>query len=475
MLRIRISPQLPELEISTTPKLDATRLHFRWAAGSDSKHTCAFCTKAFCTNNDLEKHGAKTKHCAFHCACNKTFTKLSALRRHIAEFEAPGKYRCPLKRDWLVPDCYAVFDRRERLKDHILSAAHGLDKKAANGLLKRCYPAASKGGRSKGKGKQAPQPVDAADPAATSIPIEKIARWAREVLDRTVREKHHDSAAPSSSRSPESGDAPTGEESVAPIVEGLPAFGPATEENIAMSDSNVTEVAATTTMAMPGFDFNTPISSPASHVDVDAGGAMRAAVPGLGPDMPLYPVSAAQMNFGDALGAVASTGYGFTTAPNRPAAASGFHQAAYHGNYMMPGHAASMMWFAPDMTRQLAYPGIHNPVAHLPLPMMTAPVNNWPQTTGAFAPHLSYHGVASPFDANALGMDGSAFSTAAPTGTTFATDPFVENDLFALFTTSGATANLNVSNERFDTGLVSTQFDDLTFEDMGFDPSFMSN
>lgn len=470
------SPQLnPELKVSTTPKLDATRLHFRWAAGSDRKHTCAKCTKAFCTNRDLEKHGTKAKHCAFHCACNENFTKLSALRRHIAEFEAPDKYRCPLKKRWLA-DCNFASKRLGHLNAHLRSDGHGLDKKAANGLLKRCYPAASKGGRSKGKGKQAPQYVDAADSAATSIPIEKLARWARQVFDRTVREKHLDLAASSRSRSPESGDAPTGEESVAPIVEGLPAFGPATEENTAMNESNVAEVAATTTMAMPGFDFNTPISSPASHVDVDAGGAMRAAVPGFGPDMPLYPVSAAQMNFGGALGAAAPTGYGFTTAPNRPAAASGFHQAANHGNYMMPGHAASMMWFAPDMTHQLAYPGIHNPVAILPLPMMTAPVNNWPQTTGPFAPHLSYHGVASPFDANALGMDGSAFSTAAPTSSTFATDPFVEDNLFAPFTTSEATANLNVSNESFDTGLVNAHFEDLTFEDMEFDdPSFMSN
>lgn len=125
------------------------------------------------------------------------------------------------------------------------------------------------------------------------------------------------------------------------------------------------------------FDFNMPIPSPVSHVN--AVGSLGAAIPGFGPHMPPYPVSAAQMDFGGTVGAAAPVQHGFTPAHAHPAAVSGFHQASNHGSYnmenqyTMPGYAANMMWntnatslsagFTPNISQQLAYPGIYN---HLP-------------------------------------------------------------------------------------------------------------
>ncbi|KAK7722824.1 hypothetical protein SLS63_009098 [Diaporthe eres] len=73
--------------------------------------SCNECATSFPKNYQLEQHAAKNKHKAYLCSCSKTFTKLSALRRHIDESTLALGHQCPL--------CDNNFKRPGHVEQHL--------------------------------------------------------------------------------------------------------------------------------------------------------------------------------------------------------------------------------------------------------------------------------------------------------------------------------------------------------------------
>lgn len=456
-------------QLGHSPKLDAARRHFRKTIGSDDKHTCAECGKAYCTNHDLEKHAAKTKHGAFHCACEErraTFTKLSSLRRHITESEAPGKYRCPLK-FYLCSthDCCFSYKRLSHLKKHFLSERHYLSKKEANDLLKKYKLVAQRGGRRKGKGRNEPQPGDVADAAGTSESPEAGASRSPEpeIWNNTAEQQGHglagtsSSSVPSDVRSPESGDASTAEQPVTGSVGYLLTLGhgnpTATTNNIGFGSGMVG--ATTAIITSPGADSSMSFLSPASEIDL--GDALGTAVTDFDPDMSSFNTLASQTSFSDIFGAGVPAQHGITAAPHQPVSVPifGYPQAfnhihgSYMGQYTMPGLGANTMgtpaamWtptgFTPNMFQHQVYPaGVQFPATYLPPPRLAAPSTNWSQTMDTFTPYTYPTGMAPPFGVDTLNMGSATLNTTAVTNT------FVEDGPFSLPAVSGSVDNTSL-------------------------------
>lgn len=63
-------------------------------------HTCAVkdCLRVFENSTKLQQHANKTGHKAFQCQCEKRFTKLCSLTRHIKEAVEKPKFECPLRK-----------------------------------------------------------------------------------------------------------------------------------------------------------------------------------------------------------------------------------------------------------------------------------------------------------------------------------------------------------------------------------------
>lgn len=76
-----------------------SRLHL------DNEHTCAVkdCLRVFENGSKLQQHASKTGHRAFQCLCDKAYTKLCSLTRHIKEAVEKPQHKCPL----FVSDCKA--------------------------------------------------------------------------------------------------------------------------------------------------------------------------------------------------------------------------------------------------------------------------------------------------------------------------------------------------------------------------------
>lgn len=460
------------------PKLDTARRHFPKTIGSVDKHTCVECGKAYCTNHDLEKHAARTGHGAFHCACegrDAPFTKLSSLRRHITESEAPGRYRCSLK---LWPgstyDCPFSYKRLGNLKDH-LSQRHKLSKKEANELLKKYKPAAQRGGRRKGKGRNEPQPGDVADAAGTSeFPEAGASRSPElEICSDTAEQQDHGLAALASKpllklESHESGDASTAKQPVTGVAGYLPPLGhwdPTTMTNDVGFGSGMIG-AITSIVTSPGIDSDMSSPSPASEIDF--GGALGTAVPGFNPNMSSFNTHASQTSFADIFGAGVPAQPGITAAPHQPVSVPVFAypqafnhmHGSYLGQYTMPGLGANTMgtpaatWtptgFTPNMFQHQVYPaGVQFPAAYLPPPTMTAPTSNWLQTVNNFAPPTRSAQMTPTFGVDTFNMGGAAFMTTTAAVATN-TNTFAENDPFSFPAASGPIDNLNVDNQTFD-------------------------
>lgn len=462
-------------ELAPKPKSAAVTHHARKTIGPNDKHACVECGKAYYTNNDLEKHAAKTQHGAFHCKCGEekaTFTKHSSLRRHITESEAPIKYHCPLlKKEWgLDRNCYFGCKRLGHLKDHFLSNAHKLDKKAANELLKEHYPAAQRRGRRKSTGKNQLPPVIHVANAADSVSKPPEANASRnpeqEICDDATEHQEPGSATSSPSvirgvRSPESGNASTAQQSVTGVASPGSALShgtPTTVTNIIGFGSGVFGTTVATSAVSIDVDSNMPYPSYISQMSF--GNGLGTTVPGDA----LSVGHASQLDFGNANGFAtivpAQLEHGFTPASTQvPAPIYGFPPTSNHGGYMgqdtMPGFGASIMGtpstigtpaqFTPTMFQHQAYPtGVQIPTVHLSPPMMAAPYTNWPQTINTFTPVNAPAGMAPSFGGNMFATDGATFDTTAVANT------FAEDDPFSLSLASGFVGNLNTDNQTLD-------------------------
>lgn len=69
------------------------------------EHTCAVqdCLLAFENSSKLQKHADENGHKAFRCQCDKAYTKLCSLTRHIKEAVEQPRYECPVESHWEGP------------------------------------------------------------------------------------------------------------------------------------------------------------------------------------------------------------------------------------------------------------------------------------------------------------------------------------------------------------------------------------
>lgn len=74
-------------------------------------NACAACNASFQTNSELESHAKTTRHSAFLCACDTSFSRRYTLDRHINSNTGSG-YHCELCEDKTLP-------RQDKLYDHL--------------------------------------------------------------------------------------------------------------------------------------------------------------------------------------------------------------------------------------------------------------------------------------------------------------------------------------------------------------------
>ncbi|KAI0843675.1 hypothetical protein F5Y06DRAFT_302773 [Hypoxylon sp. FL0890] len=99
-----------------------------------SQNSCAACNTVFSTNFELEGHAFHEGHGAFVCSCSTVFTRLDALRRHVAS----------LRKE--IPKFPCTFCKRHRGKhgfrrrDHLVQHLSGYHKFDPEEIGKVCPP-----------------------------------------------------------------------------------------------------------------------------------------------------------------------------------------------------------------------------------------------------------------------------------------------------------------------------------------------
>lgn len=102
---------MPYNDVAGSRPRDAVE-HFEVAV--ENVHQCCTCSAKFPHNNALEEHSKISRHGVFLCSCNRSYTRLCSLKRHIRCVTDPTVFECHL--------CDGnSFSRPDKLDDHLTS------------------------------------------------------------------------------------------------------------------------------------------------------------------------------------------------------------------------------------------------------------------------------------------------------------------------------------------------------------------